>query len=147
MKGESNLGRPIITEITPRQAEMLRHIHLRIQADGYPPTIREIGHAFSISSLRGVTVTLDALERKGYITRQSTARGIKLLPCARRMLEGPSLCEEAIDALQAYENASDAWNNQGIEAQMCTRLFEIAVEKREAVLARWREEDEMQSLR
>jgi repressor LexA len=47
--------------------------------EGYPPSIREIGSQFKIGSLRGVTVHLDALERKGYISRSNTPRSIKLV--------------------------------------------------------------------
>ncbi len=46
---------------------------------GFPPSIREIGAALGISSLRGVTVHLDALERKGWIERERTSRGIHVL--------------------------------------------------------------------
>lgn len=49
-----------------------------VNRQGYPPSIREIGSHFKIGSLRGVTVHLDALERKGYIERSNTPRSIKV---------------------------------------------------------------------
>lgn len=49
-----------------------------VQREGYPPSIREIGKQFEIGSLRGVTVHLDALERKGYIARSNTPRSIRI---------------------------------------------------------------------
>jgi repressor LexA len=49
-----------------------------IDREGYPPSIREIGAHFQIGSLRGVTVHLDALEKKGYIARSNTPRSIKV---------------------------------------------------------------------
>ncbi|MCA9390512.1 transcriptional repressor LexA, partial [candidate division WWE3 bacterium] len=46
---------------------------------GFPPTIRELRDEIGVSSLRGVTVHLDALERKGFIERNSKARGLRVL--------------------------------------------------------------------
>jgi repressor LexA len=43
---------------------------------GYPPTIAEIGAQFGISSTNGVNDHLVALEKKGFILRNSKARGI-----------------------------------------------------------------------
>lgn len=64
--------------LTPRQENILRYILDYVQEEGYPPSIREIGQKFKIGSLRGVTVHLDALERKGYIERSNTPRSIKI---------------------------------------------------------------------
>ena len=50
-----------------------------IQEIGYPPSIREIGDHFNIGSLRGVTVHLDALKRKGYIERSNKPRSIRVI--------------------------------------------------------------------
>ena len=64
--------------LTKRQEEILDFILQYVETEGYPPSIREIGQKFEIGSLRGVTVHLDALERKGYISRSNTPRSIKL---------------------------------------------------------------------
>jgi repressor LexA len=64
--------------ITKRQQMILQYVVDYIQREGYPPSIREIGKEFDIGSLRGVTVHLDALERKGYISRANTPRSIKI---------------------------------------------------------------------
>lgn len=64
--------------LTKRQEEILDFILHYVETEGYPPSIREIGQNFEIGSLRGVTVHLDALERKGYISRSNTPRSIKL---------------------------------------------------------------------
>ena len=64
--------------LTKRQQMILQYILDYVQRDGYPPSIREIGADFGIKSLRGVTVHLDALARKGYITRSNTPRSIRL---------------------------------------------------------------------
>lgn len=65
--------------LTKRQELILQYILDYVQREGYPPSIREIGRDFEIGSLRGVTVHLDALERKGYISRSNTPRSIKVV--------------------------------------------------------------------
>ncbi len=65
--------------LTDKQESILRYIVKKVRENGYPPTIREIGDAFDISSLRGVTVHLDALQRKGYIEREHKSRSIKVI--------------------------------------------------------------------
>ncbi|RYG21930.1 transcriptional repressor LexA [bacterium] len=65
--------------LTKRQEMILQYILDYVQKEGYPPSIREIGRDFDIGSLRGVTVHLDALERKGYISRSNTPRSIKVV--------------------------------------------------------------------
>lgn len=64
--------------LTKRQQMILQFVLDYVQREGYPPSIREIGKQFEIGSLRGVTVHLDALERKGYISRANTPRSIKV---------------------------------------------------------------------
>jgi repressor LexA len=65
--------------LTKRQEMILQYVLDYVQREGYPPSIREIGRDFQIGSLRGVTVHLDALERKGFITRSNTPRSIKVI--------------------------------------------------------------------
>ena len=65
--------------LTDKQERILGFIVDYVNEHGYPPSIREIGIHFGISSLRGVTVHLDALERKGYIKRANTARAITVI--------------------------------------------------------------------
>ena len=65
--------------LTEKQESILRYIVQKVRENGYPPTIREIGDAFDISSLRGVTVHLDALQRKNYIEREHKSRSIKVI--------------------------------------------------------------------
>lgn len=65
--------------LTERQTLVLESIVGHVKRYGYPPSIREIGKALEIKSLRGVTVHLDALERKKFIHRDSTSRSIQVL--------------------------------------------------------------------
>lgn len=65
--------------LTHRQKQVLHLIRRHLTAEGAPPTIRELMEGLQLKSLRGVTVHLDALVRKGYIARSRQARGIRLL--------------------------------------------------------------------
>ena len=66
--------------LTKRQQEILNFIEDFIQKRGYPPTLREIGNEFGISSTNGVRVNLAALDKKQYIIkRPRLSRGIELI--------------------------------------------------------------------
>ena len=58
--------------LTGRQSQVLAAISESIRTTGYPPTIREIGVVLNIRSTNGVNDHLKALERKGYITRDTS---------------------------------------------------------------------------
>lgn len=60
--------------LTDRQQEVLEAIRTSIERQGFPPTIRELQTELRIGSLRGVTIHLDALERKGFISRTPAGR-------------------------------------------------------------------------
>ena len=65
------------TQLTERQEEILTFIKQFREESGYPPTLREIGKKFGISSTFGVKRHLDALVKKGYLNIESNAsRGI-----------------------------------------------------------------------
>lgn len=67
-------------KLTSRQKQILEFIEEKINNSGLPPTIREIGTKFNITSTNGVRSILDALENKGYIRRQKlVSRGIELI--------------------------------------------------------------------
>jgi repressor LexA len=57
--------------LTDRQKAVLEFIQDHIDETGYPPTIREIGDHLGIKSTNGVNDHLKALERKGYLDRQT----------------------------------------------------------------------------
>jgi SOS-response transcriptional repressor LexA len=67
-------------ELTERQSKVLKFIERSVLASGYPPTLREIGHAFGIRSTNGVNDHLRALMRKGYLAKEEgKSRTLKLL--------------------------------------------------------------------
>lgn len=66
-------------QLTERQEEIFTFIQQYQQENGYPPTLREIGKRFGISSTFGVKRHLDALSKKGYLNILSNAsRGISI---------------------------------------------------------------------
>ncbi len=66
--------------ISQRQRNILSFIKQHIDSQGYPPTVREIGEAVSLSSSSTVHAHLKALEEKGMIQREAVlTRAIKLV--------------------------------------------------------------------
>lgn len=60
-----------------RAAKILAFIQSSTREKGYPPTIREIGEAFGISSTNGVRYYLTMLEKGGHLKRSGRiSRGI-----------------------------------------------------------------------
>ncbi|MDC0717699.1 transcriptional repressor LexA [Nannocystis bainbridge] len=57
-------------QLTHRQQQALDFISSCLEANGYPPTLREIGEHMGIRSTNGVNDHLKALERKGYLLRE-----------------------------------------------------------------------------
>ena len=67
-------------KLTDRQEEILNFIRQFTNETGYPPTLREIGKHFQISSTFGVKRHLEALVKKGFINIESNAsRGISFI--------------------------------------------------------------------
>jgi repressor LexA len=67
-------------DLSARQEAMLVFIREYVEDNGYPPSIREIGEAASITSTSVVGYNLNILQSKGYIQRdREISRGVKLL--------------------------------------------------------------------
>lgn len=113
--------------LTDRQQEILSFLQQFLEANGYPPTLREIGKHFNISSTFGVKRHLEALEKKGYLNVMSNAsrgisitrdelsqtesskiyqiNGIRNIPIVGRVAAGsPILAEENIDGTIAIDS-------------------------------------------
>jgi len=66
-------------ELTKRQQRVLDFIAQHVEEYGRPPTVREIGQRFHLRSTGSVRTHLEALEKKGFITRQQgISRGIMI---------------------------------------------------------------------
>ena len=57
-----------MTDLTPRQRQVLEFIDAEVRHRGYPPSVREIGEAVGLSSSSTVHAHLAALQDKGYLT-------------------------------------------------------------------------------
>ena len=110
--------------ITDRQKEVLTFISSYTEANGYPPTVREISEHFEIS-IRAVQDHILALQKKGFLSQaQKRARSIKVLsdsdtsaPFVGRVpllgtvaARKPLLCEENLDG---YLNLTEPFVRPG----------------------------------
>lgn len=104
-------------ELTKRQESIYNFIRSTILEHGYPPTFREIGEEFGIQSTNGVMVTLNALEKKGYIRRhRKLSRGLELtesvtagntrqIPVIGRVAAGqPIVAEQNLEGMISLDN-------------------------------------------
>jgi repressor LexA len=84
-------------KLTDRQEEILTFIKQFTLESGYPPTLREIGKHFQISSTFGVKRHLEALVKKGFINIESNAsRGISVIRKTSEDFVESSLSAESI---------------------------------------------------
>lgn len=62
------------------QREIWEYIRRNVEEKGFPPTLRELGDAFSIASTNGIRYHLRVLTQHGYIEHQKgSRRGLRLL--------------------------------------------------------------------
>ena len=67
-------------KLTDKQTEILEFIREKILANGYPPSVREIGEAVDLKSTATVHGYLSRLEQKGYIKKEEQkGRTLRLL--------------------------------------------------------------------
>lgn len=91
--------------LTERQTKVLQFIAGYIADHGYPPTQREIMRRFKMKSTRGVARHLEALEKKGHLTRSpGEARALEVhglsqgIPVIGRVAAGqPILAVENVE--------------------------------------------------
>lgn len=98
-----------MSDLTPRQRQILDFIRERLEEDGMPPTRAEIAQALGFKSANAAEEHLRALQRKGAIDLlPGASRGIQLkdtmrdqlgLPLIGRVAAGrPILAEENIES-------------------------------------------------
>ena len=95
-------------KLSDRQAEMISFIGKFTGDKGYPPTIRQIGEAVSISSTSVVNYNLNKLEREGYILRDlKVSRGVRLADNGHRTGRPANRAERITIPLAGYIFASE----------------------------------------
>jgi len=62
--------------LTERQQEVLEILKGFIEENEYPPTLQELADLLDVKNLSGIRGHLLALEKKGFIKRDRTCRGI-----------------------------------------------------------------------
>ena len=107
--------------LTPRQEEVLDFILGALEQKGYPPSVREICDAMGFSSTRGALRHLEALERKGYISRAPGARAIQVrdalrgavayLPLVGEVPAGP--LRHASEEVEKWMPVPARWGGEG----------------------------------
>lgn len=110
--------------LTDKQKAVLKYIEKYQLKNGKSPTIREMRERFNVSSDNSIIKHLKALEEKGFINKDDTPRGIKLLDEVKKRLEsatiklpllgyvpagGPVLTEEFVDSW--YDVGPDVASN------------------------------------
>lgn len=74
------------SSLTVRQKEILDYIISEVETKGFPPSVREIGQEFGLSSSSTVQSHLRILEKKGFIKRHaSKPRSIEVLNKINRL--------------------------------------------------------------
>lgn len=106
-------------KLTQRQKMVLEFIQNTISADGYPPTLREIGNFMGIRSTNGVNDHLRALERKGYLTRKDMKS---------RTLRPTSATQRALSQVPLADNDPEPFGAHGLVGGLDDDLDDDLVE-------------------
>src|SRR5258707_6161195 len=79
-KKHTEMTSKLTDQLTDRQARILEYIRYQNRVRSYPPSVREIGEAFGLSSSSTVHNHLNQLERRGLIKRDpSKSRTVQLV--------------------------------------------------------------------
>jgi repressor LexA len=65
--------------LTARQKRILQVIANSVEKNGYPPTYQQLCEIFNISSKNAIKKHMDALVKKGYIEKDSSPRGLRII--------------------------------------------------------------------
>ena len=77
-----------MVELSERQQEILEFVNQHVDANGYPPTVREIGQAVGLTSPSTVHAHLARLEAAGLIRRDPTKpRALEVIEDGRVRLQ------------------------------------------------------------
>jgi repressor LexA len=113
-------------ELTERQQEILEFVNQHVDANGYPPTVREIGQAVGLTSPSTVHAHLARLEAAGLIRRDPTK------PRALEVIEG-GRSRAAVVAAPAEDHRSTMLPLVGEVAAGGPMLAEEQIEDRVAI--------------
>jgi len=119
-----------LKSLTDKQQEVFEFIRSCVRDENYVPTVREIGERFGFSSTNSVRGYLEALEKKGYISRRPhSSRGIEIageflenaergIPIVGRVAAGaPITAIENLDGYLELENLYAADNHYALRVR------------------------------
>lgn len=90
--------------LNKREKAILKYIEKQLKANGYPPSVREIGKAVDLKSTATVHGYLTSLEQKGYIKKESQkGRTLKLLKGGALEGEQTTFDKEAYSSREMVE--------------------------------------------
>ncbi len=143
-------------ELTQKQSQVLQFIEKYQLQNGKSPTIREIKGFMQVSSDNSILKHLTALEKKGYLKKDDTPRGIGLLESVKNKLQsqfvsipllgsvpagGPVLSEEYIEDYIAVEASSIAKPQQHFWLQVTgNSMVEAGIFEGDLVLCNTKQE-------
>jgi repressor LexA len=81
-------------ELTKRQKTVLEKIYDFMSRNSYPPSVRDVAENMGFSSPRAASDHIKALEKKGYVARNSLARSLRLTEKAIKVLISAPLAGE-----------------------------------------------------
>ena len=102
--------------LTDRQQQVLDFVSFYLDHNGCPPTLREISDHIGVKGTATAIQHLDALERKGYISRREGSRGIAFTQKQTKSVSLPVLGtvragtpEPAVEDIQGYYSIDPSW--------------------------------------
>ncbi len=107
--------------LTEKQEAVLKFIEEYQIENGSSPTLREMREHFGVSSDNSILKHIKALEEKGFIMKDDTPRGIKLLSSVKERLEAPECRLPLLGMIPAggpvlSEEYIEKWVNVGDDA-------------------------------
>lgn len=102
--------------LTDRQQQVLDFVSSYLDQNGCPPTIREISDHIGVKGTATAIQHLDAIEKKGYISRREGSRGIAFTNKTAKPVSLPVLGtvkagtpEPAVEDIQGYYTIDPSW--------------------------------------
>ena len=107
-------------KLSPRQERILAFIRDFLEAQPFPPTVRDIQAGCQISSTSVVDYNLRIIQREGYIRREAdVSRGIELLDSRPRASRASVVRVPVLGSIAAGEPLqippSDSWRTEAID--------------------------------
>ncbi|HMR13421.1 MAG TPA: transcriptional repressor LexA [Arachnia sp.] len=91
------------TGLTPRQIKILLVIREAMEADGYPPSIRDIAQRAGLASTSSVSHQLKVLEKRGFLRRDPNRPRALVVTLPEELPVAPKAPRAPMDSEQSYD--------------------------------------------